>query len=315
MGTMYTIRLVVPPGADTDGDACLAEAEAAIRAVDDAMSTYKAESELSRFNAQQSTDPFLFSPGTFEVVSLAGEVNEVSGGAFDITVGPLVNAWGFGAGKALPDPPTSEELAALRAHVGFGKLVLDAPAHAVTKTDPEIYCDLAAIAKGYAVDKGAEALESMGIRNYLVEVGGEVRTGGLSPRGEPWRIGINRPDAGGNAVQRAVPMSDLSMATSGDYRNYYEIDGKRYSHTIDPRTGRPVEHQLASVTVLHPRCAMADAYATALLVLGPEDGLALAKSLDLAAYFILRKDDGFEERETGAFTACVTGTGAEGEAS
>jgi thiamine biosynthesis lipoprotein len=244
------------------------------------------------------------------VFLLAQEVSEASGGAFDVTVGPIVNTWGFGPVKQAR-PPTDAEIAAARADVGYRLLAIDAAAGTIAKARPDMYADLSAIAKGFGVDQVARALDARGIGRYMVEVGGEVRVRGTNAAGVPWQVGIERPDETVQRAQLVVPMANVSMATSGDYRNYFEKDGRRFSHEIDPTTGHPIRHRLASVTVLAPECAFADAYATALLVLGPERGYALALKKGLAAYFIERRPEGgFAERQTPAF-ASLTGNAME----
>jgi FAD:protein FMN transferase len=305
MGTSWSIKAV--PGQDSskeESSNAIQKAVAAIEHVDASMSTYKSTSGLSRFNATADAGAFTLSPETFAVFQKAGQVCETTGGAFDITVGPLVNAWGFGPDHRPEIWPSEEELAALRERVGFDKLVLDASACAVGKARPDVYCDLSAIAKGFAVDQAAGVLDAAGVPNYMIEVGGEVRTRGVNQSGQPWRIAIQKPDSKVGDGQMVVPLSGLSMATSGDYRNYYEVDGKRLSHTIDPRTGHPIGHNLASASVIHEECAMADAYATALMVLGPEEGMALAERLKLPVVLLVREQAGtFEVRESPAYTA------------
>lgn len=302
MGTSYTVKAVPSAANGPDMDAVAEAIRAALEDVNAKMSTYRPDSELSRFNSLQSTEPFPVSAETIAVFALAHEVSERSGGAFDVTVGPLVNLWGFGPEERGERPPTDDLVAALRERVGYRNVVADPESNTLRKTRPDIYCDLSAIAKGYGVDQAARALEAAGVTDYMVEVGGEVRTRGLNAHGNPWRIGIERPDTADRTVELVVPLRDKSLATSGDYRNYYEEDGVRLSHTIDPRTGRPIRHALASVTVIADDCAVADAYATALMVLGPEQGMALAKQLNLAAFFILRTPEGtHEERSTPTF--------------
>ncbi len=302
MGTAYHVTAVIEaPGVD---EAAIRTAvDEALGEVDDAMSTYKPGSALSRFNRHAETAPFAVPPALIEVVALAQQVSAESDGAFDVTVGPLVRAWGFGP----DDPgaaPTVEVQDALRARVGWRKLTVDARGSTLSKSQPDVDLDLSAIAKGYGVDQAATALDRLGLTRYLVEVGGEVVTRGANPEGEPWRVGIEKPAYDGGGLQEVVALSGRAMATSGDYRNYREVDGRRVSHTIDPRTGRPIEHRLASVSVIATRCAVADAWATALNVLGPEAGLALARERDLAALMIVRTESGaFEERATPAFEA------------
>jgi len=303
MGTTYTVKVVVPAMTAAERAAAHDAIRAALDAVDESMSTYKPDSELSRFNRHVGGVPFRLSAETIRVFLLAQEVSDATHGAFDVTVGPLVNAWGFGPIRQA-SRPTDAELEAIRARVGYRKLVIDAAALTITKTRPDTYADLSAIAKGFGVDQVARALDARGLENYMAEVGGEVRVKGRNAAGIPWQVGIERPEATPRQAHLVVPMSNLSMATSGDYRNYFEQDGRRYSHEIDPTTGYPIRHSLASVTVLATECALADAYATALLVLGPEKGYALAAEKGLAAYFIVRRPDGsFGERQTPAFAA------------
>ncbi len=303
MGTRYNVSVVAAK--PLDGERLRAAVEGELNRVDRAMSTYRDDSELSRFNRHASTEPFLLSAETFAVFAAAQAVSEASGGAFDITVGPLVRAWGFGPAKPAA-PPDPETIASLPASAGWEHLVLDPEQRSARKMLPGIECDLSAIAKGRAVDLAAEALSRLGHDNHLVEVGGEVRASGLNGAGKPWRIGIERPDGKGRGVQRILPLSGNAMATSGDYRNFREIDGKRYAHVIDPRSGLPAAHRAASVTVLHRSAMWADAYATALLTLGATAGLELAEREGLAALFLLRRaDGGFDELASPAFDATI----------
>ena len=287
-------------------DAIAQEIDETLARIDALMSTWKADSELSRFNALRSTEPFPIAPDTAAVLAIALEVGERSGGAFDVTVGPLVEAWGFGASEAPAEGPDAETIAALRARVGQGQLVLDADPAAPTlaKRHPEVAADLSAVAKGYAVDRVAQLLLAAGFDGFLVEIGGELRAQGRRPDGTPWRVAIEEPVFEGRAIHRVLALEEHAIATSGDYRNYRETaDGTRVSHTIDPRTARPIAHGLASVTVLHREAAWADAWATALNVLGPDEGYLLAERESLAATFIVRDGDGFEARSTPALDA------------
>jgi len=300
MGTGYSIQVVDLP--EEPGPHGLREKiEAELELVNDLMSTYRDDSELSRFNRSRSTDWFAVSPGLAALVQEAILTSEMSGGAFDATVGPLVNLWGFGPETGLDRVPSDAEIARARARVGYRKLSVRLQPPAVRKAEPDLYLDLSAIAKGYGVDRIAESLDEAGILNYLVEIGGELRGRGNNGRGQPWQIAVERPDPGAREAHRVIELRGGAMATSGDYRNFFERDGRHYSHTIDPRTGHPVTHGLASVTVLTLETARADALATAFLVLGPEAGFALAESLQVAALFILRSPDGYSELQTGAF--------------
>ncbi|OPZ22986.1 MAG: Thiamine biosynthesis lipoprotein ApbE precursor [candidate division BRC1 bacterium ADurb.BinA364] len=306
MGTQYSIKIVLDSaeegGAETE--ASLAQGvESLLERVNAQMSTYREDSELSRFNAHRSLEPFGVSAPTLLVFELASEVSKASGGAFDVTVGPLVDAYGFGAkSESSPQPPGEAALRALRERVGADLVEIDASASALRKRRADVECDLSAIAKGYGVDVVADWIESRGFRRYMVEIGGEVRALGRNAQGQAWRIGIEKPLEGSRAIQRVVPLDGMALATSGDYRNFYMLDGKRISHTIDPRSGKPIEHGLASVTVLDRRCVAADAWATALNVLGPEDGYELAKRRGMAVYMLARESNGeFRELATPEF--------------
>ncbi len=298
MGTSYTVKVVASLALDAR-EALESLIDGRLQEVNAKMSTYLEDSELSRFNHYDGDALFPLSAETLAVMATAQRLGEESGGAFDMTVGPLVNAWGFGPEGLPPEPPADEVLMALRQLVGYQQVVLSPDG--ARKARPGIQCDLSAVAKGYAVDRVAEALLQQGYDRFMVEAGGEVRTGGLNPEGKPWRIGIERPQAEGRGLQKILPLINKAMATSGDYRNFYEIDGRRYSHTIDPRTGRPVEHAGASVSVVSDSCIEADGLATTLLVLGPEEGYAFALEQGLAVLFVNHAPQGLTERATPAF--------------
>ena len=302
MGTTYSVKLAAAP--DGTGAAALqAEIDAALATVNRQMSTYDPDSELSRFNASGSTDWFPVSGATAKVVAEALSVSRESDGAFDATVMPLVNLWSFGP-EARPDAvPTDAEIADRKAFVGADKVEVRTDPPALRKAAAGASCDLSAIAKGYGVDVVAELLDRRGLSGYMVEIGGEVRTKGRRADGRGWRIGIERPLTGERAVERVVELSGESLATSGDYRNWFEAGGVRYSHTIDPRTGRPIGHGLASVSVVADDCMTADATATAVMVLGPDAGYDWLVGRGAAALLIVRDGAGFAERPTPAFTA------------
>ena len=306
MGTTYSVQIVDPP-AELDRTGLGEQVTAALAEINALMSTYQPGSELSRFNASSATSWFLVSPELVAVVTAAQALSEASAGAFDVTAGPLVNLWGFGPNPSTDVVPRPGEIQAARARVGWQQLDVQTQPPALRKARPDMFVDLSAIAKGYAVDRLAALVESVGIEDYLVEIGGELRGLGVNGRGEPWQIAIERPETSKRALFRVVAVRDISMATSGDYRNFFEVDGERYSHTIDPATGRPVGHRLASVTVLADQCMQADAWATALLVLGPERGFRLADELGLAALFIEHAEDASSEdfvtQATAAFEA------------
>jgi thiamine biosynthesis lipoprotein len=302
MGTTYTVKVVEPTLSESRVEELRQLIDARLEDVNAKMSHYKEDSELSRFNQLNDTTPFNVSPETFEVFRAAIDISTLSNGALDITVGPLVDAWGFGPQDRLERIPTEVHIQALREQTGYELLELDPDALSVRKTTPQIRCDLSAVAKGYGVDRVAEALAGEGLENFMVEVGGEVRTEGLNDSGQQWRIGVERPVTTGRVIEKVISLSGWALATSGDYRNYYEIDGVRYSHMIDPRTGRPITHNLASVSVIDETCTKADGFATALLVLGPDEGYSLAVKEDLAALFLVHEGGGeFKALETPAF--------------
>lgn len=302
MGTTWTAKLSGGLAAGIETRA----REAVARALDGVvrlMSTYLPDSELSRFNEHSSRAPFAVSRETLEVFALARRASQDSNGAFDITVAPAVDAWGFGPVGARRIPPAAE-LAALAPRVGYRAITVDEAAGTLAKARDEVRADLSGIAKGYAVERAAKSLDALGIADYMVEAGGEVRTRGRNAQGAAWRIGIERPDAVPQRAHLIVPLTDLAMATSGDYRIYFEEGGRRYSHEIDPATRAPVQGALASVSVADADCGYADAMATALFVLGPDRGFELAAARSLAACFILRGPGAsFVERQTPAFAA------------
>lgn len=301
MGTIYHITLVdVPAGIQRAELQSAIDAE--LVAVNQEMSTYIPDSELMRFNAAPVDEVVEVSPNLAKIVERSLDIYRRSGGAFDVTVGPLVNLWGFGPSPEPETIPQESEIAALLETVGSDALELQGLRLRKTRT---VQIDLSAIAKGHGVDRVADLLTSRNIENYLVEIGGELRTAGVNPKGKLWRIGVERP-SGGQVVQRPVEVSGKAVATSGDYRNYYERNGKRYSHTMDPRTGRPVENKLASVTVITDTCADADAYATALSVIGADAALELAEREHLAVFLLIKTESGFEERTSSAFQPYVT---------
>ncbi|MBA3314969.1 MAG: FAD:protein FMN transferase [Planctomycetaceae bacterium] len=305
MGTTYAIKLTEVPAGET-GKGLKRAVDDALERINAQMSTYRSDSELSRFNASDSTEWFPVSAATATVVAEAQRVSRESGGAFDATVMPLVNLWSFGP-EARPDAvPSDADLAERRAHVGHEKLEVRLDPPALKKSDPRVSVDLSAIAKGYGVDVVAELLDERGVTAYMVEIGGEVRTKGpKNDDGALWQIGIERPVAGKRAVEKIVALDDDSMATSGDYRNYFEAGGKRYSHTLDPRSGRPIEHTLVSASVLAPTCMTADAYATTVMVLGPAEGYDWLVERDIAALLIVKVGERFVEKPTPAFSAKI----------
>lgn len=289
MGTKFSIKIFDPPELNEDAAFLV---DRLLRTVNDQMSTYLENSEISRFNRSASTDWFPVCTELATVVAFSQVVAEKTDGAFDVTVGPLVNAWNFGPDPAERVVPDAEVIEKLRESVGFNKLSVRVDPPALKKSVPGLEIDLSAVAKGYAVDRVVQLLNELGAEDVFVEIGGEVSVSG-NKAGQWWKVGIQMPDAVTDSVLIAHSLNvgggnDRSMATSGDYRNYFEVDGIRYSHTIDPRTGRPIEHPLASVTVVTETCMAADAWATALNVVGPEQSLQLAKAEGLDVLIVSR---------------------------
>lgn len=273
--------------------------------VNKVMSTYDPASELSLFNQNTSESWLEQSPELINLIAQAKKISAATDGGFDVTVGPLVNLWGFGPEAEPESIPSEADIAMAKAYVGSDRVLIGENPLSLKKLAPEVYVDLSAIAKGYGVDQIALLLEKQGIGDYLVEIGGELRSKGVSPRGDSWRIGIERPSEGERGVQQAVKLGNGALATSGDYRNYYERAGVRYTHTIDARTGKPVSHKLASVSVYHTSTALADGWATALMVLGEVEGPKVAETLGLAAYFLYRDGEDFAHHATAAFAPLI----------
>ena len=252
------------------------------------FSTYIKDSELSKINSSKF-QRFELSKPLQKVMTLALDINKKSGGYFDVTVGPLVNAWGFGPdGKQ--KQPTAQEIKTLLEQSGSQYLSLE---DKILRTKKEgLYIDLSAIAKGFAVDEMIKFLEFKGHKNLLVEIGGEVRTSGTKPDGSNWKLGIEGPSENlGSKISKVIELKNMSLATSGSYRNYIKYGDKVFSHTIDPKSGYPSEHKTVSVSVLSEYCADADAWATALMSMGAEKGIEIANNLDIAAYFQVKNND------------------------
>ena len=301
MGTTYSIKIHAP-GIDTRKESIHDGIRLILAEVNASMSTYIEDSELSLINRARADMLIPLSPGLFEVLSAAMEINRLTASGFDITVGPLVNLWGFGPQKSRTVPARQDIDIALE-RSGIHLLQLQESPPALAKKKDDVYIDLSGIAKGFAVDKIADYLASQGIKNYLVEIGGEIRASGTNEIGFAWRIGIEQAVSESRGVQGVIALDNMALATSGDYRNYFEEDGVRYSHTIDPRTGYPISHKLASVSVLHPQAAWADALATGFLVLGTQSARKIAEDLGLAVMFIEKDGSGFSESYTPALEA------------
>ena len=291
MGTSYSVKLVSDQSRSSAEIASLKESiDRALKQVDRLMSTYRNDSEVSQINQLAVNQSLKVSPQTFEVLSEALRISKLSDGFFDITVGPLVDLWGFGPKFRTDFAPKSSQIASAKKQVNWRAISL--AGQNLTKSEL-VEIDLSAIAKGYAVDRVALALETAGVKNYLVEVGGEISVMGHNKFHKEWVLGIERPNIVGRKAYTTLNLSGNSLATSGDYRNYYEKDGHRYSHTIDPKTGYPVEHKLASVSVVSETCMEADAFATALMAMGERKGYEFALKQGINAYFIYRENGAY----------------------
>lgn len=271
MGTQYHVTVVSSTPTDPADIPLRDDIDLLLQKINQQMSTYIDNSELSLFNQYQETDWFPVSKELANVVSAAQAVSKQTSGLFDVTVSPLIDLWGFGTESKLNLPTDAEINNALKA-VGFESLEVRLSPPALRKLKKVLRVDLSAIAKGFAVDEVSTLLSARHFDNYLVEIGGEIRVKGFNSLGKPWRIGIETPNDVQQKVKEYLLLSDISLATSGDYRNYFMAKGRRYSHTINPTTGKPITHNLASVTVLHQSAMLADAYATALSVMGENKG-------------------------------------------
>lgn len=268
--------------------------------VNQQMSTYLADSDISRFNQAEAGSWHALPADFYQVLAYSLALARDTNGAYDPTVGPLVNLWGFGPDKATLKAPGEDALAAARARIGWQRIELD-PQRRAAYQPGNMYVDLSSVAKGFAVDKLADYLGARGLENYLVEIGGELRASGRKPDGSGWRVAVEKPLPGVRDIARVLDLTQGAVASSGDYRNFFEQDGVVYSHIVDPRTGRPVDHLTASVTVLADTCMEADALATAMTVLGPKEGIAFADARQLAVLFIVREGEELKEVSSLAF--------------
>lgn len=299
MGTTYTVQWPRLEHSDSNlVNRLQIETDGLLKRVNDQMSTYQKDSELSVFNAMQAPAKMDVSSGLFDVLRMSLSLNVYTHGFFDISVGPVVNLWGFGPDKMPLTMPTLEQKRQAKSMIGLDAIKIGD--HTIEK-NAQRYLDLSAIAKGYAVDKVAELLETNGIANYLVEIGGEMRVSGEKADGQAWKVAVEKPDENLRSVHKVFEITDAAMATSGDYRNFFEMEGETFSHSIDPFTATPVKHSLASVTIIDESCARADALATAMLVMGAEKAKAFAEQNQIKAYLIERVSGGFKEYSSPAF--------------
>lgn len=302
MGTSFNIA-IVDPAPELALDELSSRLQVRLDEIENIASTYRDTSDLGKFNLDSSTNWINVSNELCSMVSDAAKIGYETGGAFDITIGPLVDLWGFGPAERSDMPPSDIDIDLAREAVGLRKLDIDCDQSRLRKSTAAIKVDLSGWAKGYAVDQIAELLDAVGQDDYLVEVGGELRVKGHNADGLPFAIAIENPTSTVLDGLTVIRISNTGIATSGDYRNFFEYQGTRYSHTLDPITGRPVTHTLSAVTVIHPSTAYADAIATALLVLGPDHGLEFANSHAVAALFAVSTPDGLKYRSSAAFDA------------
>ena len=286
MGTSYHITVVadqLPP------DDLAQQIDQLLSVVDNSMSTYKQNSEISQFNRLPAGGSLEISSEFADVIRISHKVWTLSEGAFDPTIAPLVDLWGFGPTENELPIPSTESIQVALDSMGFDSVLLE---DSTLTKNKALSLDLSAVAKGYAVDLVADHLEMLALPDYLVEIGGEIRVSGFNAEGVAWKIALEQPQLFA-AVDRVIDLTDIAVATSGDYRNYFEKDGQRYSHTIDPRSGQPIMHSLASVTVITESCAEADAWATAFSVMGVTQSKSLANQLGIATYMLVRQEDDF----------------------
>jgi thiamine biosynthesis lipoprotein len=306
MGTTWSV-IMLPDSDESDAKKLKQLLQKRLDQINGLMSTYDPASEISRFNNQLSTDWFTISTDTAQVIELSLAISRLTGGAFDISVGPLVELWGFGATERGKKIPSVDQVCKSLARVGYENIQLRRQPPAISKQVPQLRIDLSAVAKGYAVDALAEILARQDVSNYLLEIGGELQISGHRGDGSPWQIAIEKPLEGVREVAKIFPLTNTALATSGDYRNFYVEDGQRYSHTIDPVNGKPIRHKLASVTVLDQSCARADALATALMVMGEEKGRRFCEKNHIAAYFLIHEKASLAVYASSAFQRFVEG--------
>ncbi|MFI8416799.1 FAD:protein FMN transferase ApbE [Serratia sp. NPDC078593] len=303
MGTFYSVKI---SGAVAESRQQLQQdIDALLEQANDDISTYRPHSVLSRFNQSRSAEPQPVPRGMADIILTALRIGRDTHGAMDITVGPLVNLWGFGPDKHPVKIPNPQQIDAAKSNVGLQhlKLISDQHGERLQKDLPSLYVDLSTLGEGYGVDQLVKLMARKGITNYLVSVGGAVSSRGVNGQGKPWRVAIQKPTDRENAVQALVDLQGYGISTAGSYRNYIEQDGQRYSHVIDPTTGRPITHKLVSATVIAPTTLEADGWDTGLMVLGTEKALKLAEEKGLAVYLISKTDTGFSAVMTPQFKA------------
>lgn len=304
-GTTYTVRWNAELSLEKEEHLrTLIEQE--LRKVDERISTYRPDSELAKFNALRSTDPVELSEPTVAHFLIAEKLKSESNGAFDVSVLPLLKVWGFGPYPRRTTLPKPNEIMDAQKHLGGVDVELDrAPLTKLEKSDPEAQLDLSALGEGWALAAMKKVLQAQKVEDYYLELGGEMFACGRSAKGHAWRVGIERPEENSSELICAVELDNVGVSTSGNYRNFVEIDGKNYSHLIDPRTGRPIDHAGISVSVIHSDPVLADGWSTALMVLGPEKGYEKAIKKNIAALFIYRENGELKSKQTPGFDKYV----------
>ena len=292
-GTTWSLTYLGAPN-EVSPSQVQSEINAAFSLVNESMNHYDPSSLISEFNALPAQTPIEVDWDFTYVLSAAIDLTGATRGAYDVSVSALSDLWGFGP-EGPRQFPEAVDIEMTLTQVGVAQLDWESTTRTLSKRASGLKLDFSSLAKGYAVDLGADALEGLDIPHFMLEVGGEVRVRGASPRGDAWRIAVERPDPGAQrGIQAALTVSDTGIATSGDYRNFFEHQGQRYSHLIDPRTGYPIQHDVVSVTVVHGSAMMADAWATALTVLGSAEAMVLAEERGLAVYLLKRSGDTLE---------------------
>lgn len=305
-GTTWHLKMVLD-GVQVEPARIQAEVEALFGQIDDHFSTWREDSELSRFNQVETTEPQPVSADLIHLTNLARQIHDQTSGCYDPTVQPLSELWGFARDEQRVPAPA--EIQTTLAHVGMDKLEIDTAGNRLRKRDPLLKLSLDSIAQGYTIAGMARILEGHGIHNYLAEIGGEMKVKGRKANGAPWRVAVEKPTPMSREVQRILELRQtqgIAVMTSGTYRNYFETNGQTYSHILDPRTGMPVTHRLLSTTILHPDPTLADAWSTALLCLGEIEGPRVAEAQGLEVLFIHREGDQLKENMTGGFAAQVS---------
>lgn len=300
MGTFYQVKVIAPKSQLPDGKTLQSELDRELEQVNDEMSTYRPKSELSLFNRHQGNGAVAISDHLRTVVQEGLRIADLTNGSFDITVGPLVNLWGFGPTGRPDKVPSEKALEAARKEIGYQHLHLSDDG--LSKDIPGLYVDLSGIAKGYGVDRVAAMLEAKGFSNYLVNVGGELSMHGHNDQNKPWRVAVEKPEYDGSqSVDRIVTPGDRAIATSGDYRNYFEENGVRYSHEVDPKTGHPIQNHVVSASVIDDNCMTADGFATAFMVMGRKASIQFAREHHMAVMIIEKTAEGYAEYYTPEF--------------